>query len=149
MTGRAWSGLRARLAQPHKEAVIHPSVSHISLTRDGVVKAFGLSPELFQSLEDAGILTPQPDGAFDLASVAASLFNYGMANARAANDRLLAAAQALNDTLPALQRLSELPEHSGVEGEARERVTRELSQFFEVFSKALGRATATLQSGEE
>jgi hypothetical protein len=112
------------------------------------VKAFGLSPELFQSLEEAGVLTPQEDGAFDLASVAASLFNYGMANARAANERLLAAANALNETLPALQRLSELPQHAGLEGEVRETVVRELSQFFEVFSKALGRATATLQAGD-
>ena len=136
---------------PHRfwqERPITPAVSHISLTRDGVVKAFGLSPELFQSLEEAGILTPQEDGAFDLATVAAALFNYGMANARAANERLLAAAHALNETLPALQRLSELPEHAELEGDVREKVTRELSQFFEVFSKALGRATTTLQMGD-
>jgi hypothetical protein len=71
-----------------------------------------------------------------------------MANARAANERLLAAAHALNETLPALQRLSELPEHAELDGDVREKVTRELSQFFEVFSKALGRATTTLQMSD-
>ena len=121
-------------------------MSQISLTREGVAKAFGLSPEVFSALEEAGVLQPQPDGAFDLAAVAASLFNYGMANAKAANERLLAAAGALNDTLPALQRLSELPQHAELEGPARDKVTTELAQFFEVFSKALSRATQTLQA---
>ncbi len=97
-------------------------------------------------LEETKVLEPGPDGSFDLADVAARLFNYGMANARAANERLLAAATALSETLPALQRLSELPDHAELKGSVRERVTAELSQFFEVFSKALAQATQTLQS---
>ena len=133
-------------AKGQEERPIGPTVSQISLTREGVAKAFGLSPELFGALEDAGVLTAQEDGAFDLAAVAASLFNYGMANAKAANERLLAAAGALNDTLPALQRLSELAQHTGLDGPARDKVTTELAQFFEVFSKALSRATQTLQA---
>ncbi len=112
------------------------------------MKAFGLSPELFEALQSAGVLTPDPDGSYDLASVAANLFNYGMANARTANERLLAAASALNETLPALQQLSELPHHANLDGPAREAVTRELSRFFEVFSKALGRATEALQASD-
>ncbi len=112
------------------------------------MKAFGLSPELFEALQAAEVLKPEADGSFDLASVAANLFNYGMANARTANERLLAAASALNETLPALQRLSELPHHEDLDDAARGAVTRELSQFFEVFSKALGRATEVLQSSD-
>lgn len=112
------------------------------------MKAFGLSPELFEALRAAGVLEPEPDGSFDLATVAAHLFNYGMANARTANERLLAAASALNETLPALQRLSDLPHHGDLDDAARAAVTRELSQFFEVFSKALGRATEALQASD-
>jgi hypothetical protein len=41
-----------------------------------------------------------------------------------------------------------LPEHAELDGDVREKVTRELSQFFEVFSKALGRATTTLQMSD-
>ncbi|HEX2552859.1 MAG TPA: hypothetical protein VHL98_04105 [Microvirga sp.] len=112
------------------------------------MKAFGLSPELFEALHEAAVLKPEPDGAYDLASVAANLFNYGMANARTANQRLLAAASALNETLPALQRLSDLPHNDALDGPAREAVTRELSQFFEVFAKALGQATEVLQASD-
>ena len=83
------------------------------------MKAFGLSPELFEALQDAEVLKADADGSFDLASVAANLFNYGMANARTANERLLAAASALNETLPALQRLSDLPHHGELDDAAR------------------------------
>ena len=110
------------------------------------MKAFGLSPELFAALQDAEVLKADADGSFDLATVAANLFNYGMANARTANERLLAAASALNETLPALQRLSELPHHGDLDDAARKVVTTELSQFFEVFAKALGQATESLQA---
>ncbi len=112
------------------------------------MKAFGLSPELFEALQNAEVLKPEADGSFDLASVAANLFNYGMANARTANERLLAAASALNETLPALQRLSDLPQHADLDAAAREVVTQELSQFFQVFAKALGHATEVLQASD-
>ena len=55
---------------------------------------------------------------------------------------------ALNDALPALQRLSTLPDHAALEGEPRERVTAELSTFFNAFAGLMARATAALQAKE-
>ena len=120
--------------------------AQMSLTREGVAKAFALSPETQLSLEEAGVLGPEPDGTYDLVTVAANLFNYGMRNAQEANARLLAAASALNDTLPALERLSALADHAELDGPARERITQELARFFDVFSKALSRATESLKA---
>ena len=118
------------------------------MTREGVCKAFGLPPALFEALESAGVLTPAEDGAFELADVAAALFNYGVGRARSADEKLAAVASALNDALPALQRLSALPDHAGLEGEPRERVTAELATFFNVFAGLMARATAALQGKE-
>ena len=55
---------------------------------------------------------------------------------------------ALNDALPALQRLSTLPDHAALDGEPRERVTAELSTFFNAFAGLMARATAALQAKE-
>jgi hypothetical protein len=118
------------------------------MTREGVCKAFQLSPELLASLEAGGVLSPGEDGTFELADVAAALFNYGTQRARAADEKLAAVAGALNDALPALQRLSTLPDHAGLEGEARERVTMELATFFNGFAGLMARATAALQEKE-
>jgi hypothetical protein len=146
-----------RLAHPAKlchsagtpeERAIGPSVAHLKMTREGVCKAFGLSPELFEALESAEVLKPGEDGAFELADVAAALFNYGIQRARAADEKLAAVASALNDALPALQRLSTLPDHAALEGAPRERATAELSTFFNAFAGLMARATAALQGKE-
>lgn len=118
------------------------------MTREGVCKAFQLSPELFDSLEAAEVLQPGEDGMFELADVAAALFNYGVRRARAADEKLAAVAGALNDALPALQRLSTLADQAELEGEARERVTGELATFFNAFAGLMTRATAALQGNE-
>jgi hypothetical protein len=118
------------------------------MTREGICKAFQLSPDLLASLEAGGVLTPAEDGAFELAEVAAALFNYGIQRARAADEKLAAVASALNDALPALQRLSTLPDHAALEGEPRERVTAELSTFFNAFAGLMARATTALQAKE-
>jgi hypothetical protein len=118
------------------------------MTREGVSKAFGLSPELLEALESGGVLQAGEDGAFELSDVAAALFNYGIERARAADEKLTAVAAALNDALPALQRLSTLPDHAALEGEARERATAELSTFFNAFAGLMSRATAALQGKE-
>ena len=123
-------------------------VTSPKLTREGVGRAFHLSPELVQALEEAGILEAGPDGLFDLAVVAASLFNHGMARAKASDEKLAAVAAALNGALPALQRLSTLPDAAQLEGEPRQRVVLELSVFFTAFSKLLARATDALQENE-
>jgi thiamine biosynthesis lipoprotein ApbE len=117
------------------------------MTRDEVAKAFRLSPDLIDALEEAGVLTAGADGQFDLAVVAGSLFNYGMARARAADEKLTAVAGALNQALPALQRLSTLPDAAKLQGDVRQRVTLELSAFFTAFSELLVRATEALQDG--
>ena len=118
------------------------------MTREGVCKAFGLSPELLATLESAEVLRPGEDGAFEFADVAAALFNYGVQRARAADEKLAAVGSALNDALPALQRLSTLADHAALEGEPRERVTAELSTFFNAFAALMARATAALQGKE-
>ena len=115
------------------------------MTREGVCKAFQLSPDLLSSLEENGVLRPEEDGTFELADVAAGLFNYGVRRARAADEKLAAVAGALNDALPALQRLSTLPDHAALEGDARERATAELARFFNSFAGLMARATAALQ----
>ncbi|HEX8165554.1 MAG TPA: hypothetical protein VF601_07165, partial [Beijerinckiaceae bacterium] len=93
-----------RLAHPAKlchsagtpeERAIGPSVAHLKMTREGVCKAFGLTPELLEALESAGVLKPAEDGAFELADVAAALCNYGIARARAADEKLAAVGGAL------------------------------------------------------
>ena len=118
------------------------------MTREGVCKAFQLSPELLASLESGGVLKPGEDGAFELADVAAALFKYGIRRAQAADEKLAAVGTALNDALPALQRLSTLPDHAELQGDARERVTMELATFFNSFAGLMARATAALQEKE-
>ena len=118
------------------------------MTREGICKAFHLSPELLEVLEAGGILRAGEDGAFELVDVAAGLFNYGVRRARNADEKLAAVAGALNDALPALQRLSTLADNAALEGEARDRVTEELAAFFNSFAGLMSRATAALQERE-
>jgi hypothetical protein len=118
------------------------------LTREGIGRAFHLSPDLVQALEAAGVVEAGQDGLFDLAVVAASLFNHGMARAKASDEKLTAVAAALNGALPALQRLSRLPDTAQLEGEARQRVVLELSVFFTAFSSLLVKATEALQESD-
>src|SRR5215213_5120946 len=122
---RTFELCHAQGASP-RERAIGPNVTELKMTREGVCKAFGLSPELLEALESNAVLRPGEDGAFELSDVAA----------------------ALNDALPALQRLSTLPDHAALEGEPRERVTAELSTFFNAFAGLMARATAALQAKE-
>ena len=121
---------------------------NLRLTRDGLSKAFNLAPERIEALESAEVLTAGDDGCFDLTEVAAALFGYGLQRAHAADEKLAAVASALNDALPALHRLSTLADHAKLEGEIRERVTAELSTFFNAFAGLMGRATAALQKNQ-
>jgi hypothetical protein len=128
-----------------EDGTIGPSVANLRLTREGVCRAFSLSPDLLAALEADGVLNAGEDATFDLADVAAALFNYGMQRARGADEKLAAVASALNDALPALQRLSTLAETTQLQGEVRDRVTAELSTFFTAFAGLMSRATAALQ----
>lgn len=100
---------------------------------------------MLAALEADGVLKAGEDATFDLADVAAALFNDGIQRARAADEKLAAVGSALNDALPALQRLSTLAETAELEGEARQRVTAELATFFNAFAGLMARATAALQ----
>jgi hypothetical protein len=131
-----------------EDSVIGPSVANLKLTREGVCRAFNLSPDLLAALEADGVVKAGEDATFDLADFAAALFNYGLRRARGADEKLAAVAAALNDALPALQRLSTLADITEPEGEARERVTGELSTFFNAFAGLMSRATAALQGKE-
>lgn len=118
---------------------------NLKLTRDGVCRAYNLAPDVLEALEAEGVVKPEEDGTFDLADVAAALFNYGIRRSRGADEKVAAVAAALHDTLPALQRLSTLADAAQLEGDARERVTAELSAFFNAFAGLMSRATAALQ----
>jgi len=125
---------------------MQPNISTVRLTRDGIMRAFQLSADLVQSLEEAQIIRPDTDGMFDLAEVAAGLFNYGIQQGRDASLKLAEVGSALNDTLPALKRLATLPDNLKLEGEVRDKVTAELAVFFTAFSGLLTRATEALQA---
>lgn len=121
------------------------TISDLRLTREGVTKTFGLSPETLAQLEAAGVLQAGDDNLFDLAGVAAALFRFGLDRAALADRKVAAVAQAIGDVLPALQRLAELADRAGLQGEARERVTAELSAFFNGFAGLMTRAQAALE----
>ena len=120
------------------------SISDFRLTREGVCRTFKLSNETLEALERDGVLTPGPDNTFDVAGVAAAIFHFGMSRAVEAERKLGAVGAAIQEVLPALQRLSELPDHAALEGEVRDRVMVELSTFFTAFAGLLSRASATL-----
>lgn len=124
-------------------------ISDLRLTRDGVCRTFKLAPEMLQQLEGAGVLVPDGDHMFDVGGVAAALFHFGMSRSADADRKLAAVGTSLQDVLPALQRLAGLPDHLALEGEVREKVTAELSTFFNAFAALLGQATAVLREGEE
>ncbi len=129
-----------------EDPAIEANIPNPKLTREGICRAFNLPSQLMEALEKAGVLTAGEDETFDLTDVAAALFTYGMGRARAADEKLAAVANALNETLPALQRLATLPDNAALEGDARERVTVELSTFFNAFSSLLAKATEVLRA---
>lgn len=134
------------LTAPREDPAIDATIGALKLTREGVCRAFNLRPELLEALERGGVLRPGEDGVFDVADVAAALFNYGINRAKAADEKLAAVAHALNDALPALQRLATLPEAEELTGEAKNKVTVELSTFFSAFSGLLSKATEALKT---
>lgn len=121
------------------------TISDLRLTREGITKTFGLSPETVAQLEEVGVLRPGEDNLFDLAGVAAALFRFGLDRAARADRKVTAVASAIGDVLPALQRLAELAERAGLEGDAKERVTAELSAFFNAFAGLMTRAQSALE----
>ena len=120
------------------------SLSELRLTREGVCRTFGLSHEALEALESQGVLTPDVNHTFDLAGVAAALFHFGINEAAHAEQKLVTVATAIRDVLPALQRLSELPDRAMLDTWARERVAVELSAFFAAFSEMMARGSAAL-----
>ncbi len=99
----------------------------------------------------AGSLSSTPASAGDRLSPggAAALFHFGLNRAAEADRKLAAVGAALQEVLPSLQRLAGLADHLALEGEVRERVTGELSEFFNAFAGLLTQATAVLREGEE
>lgn len=121
------------------------TITDLRLTREGVTKTFGLSPETLAQLEEAGILQAGEDNLFELAGVAAALFRFGLDRAARADRKVTAVAEAIGDVLPALQRLAELADRADLQGEARVRATAELSAFFSAFAGLMTRAQAALE----
>ena len=120
------------------------SIADIRLTREGVCRTFGLSHEALEALEEQGVLAPDADNMFDLAGVAGAVFRFGLNQAAEAEQKLAAVAAALHDVLPALQRLSELPDRAMLDTWARDRVAVELSAFFNAFAELIARGSAAL-----
>jgi len=120
------------------------SLSGVRLTREGVCRTFGLSHAAFEALESQGVLKPDADHTFDLAESAAALVRFGLEQAAEAEQKLAAVADAMREVLPALQRLSELPDRAMLDAWARERVANELSAFFTAFAGMLARGSVAL-----
>ena len=120
------------------------SATAVRLTREGLCRAFGISHEVLDALEGQGVLTPDTDHTFDLAGAATALFQHGLGQAAEAERKLAAVASAIRDVLPALQQLSELSQRAALDGEARDRVTVELSAFFTAFATLIARGSAAL-----
>jgi hypothetical protein len=120
-------------------------MSDLRLTREGLCRTFQLTPETLAEFERAGILRPGEDNLFDLAQTAGALFGFGMSRAASAERKVGAVALAIQDVMPALQRLANLPDRAGLEGEARQRVTDELSAFFNAFAGLMTRAKDALE----
>jgi predicted RNA-binding Zn ribbon-like protein len=127
------------------------SLSSVRLTREGVCRAFGLSPAVLKILEAQGVLKPDADHTFDLTEAAATLVRFGLGQAAQAERKLAAVSEALRAISPALQRLSELPDRAMLDAWARERVADELAAFFTAFAALLARSSAALDGppGEE
>jgi len=118
------------------------SLSGVRLTREGVCRAFGLSPAVLKVLEAQGVLEPDTDHTFDLTEAAAALVRFGLGQAAQAERKLAAVSEALRAISPALQRLSELPDRAMLDAWARERVADELPALFTAFATLLARSSA-------
>ncbi len=121
-------------------------ISDLHLTRDGVCRTFGLSDEVLRALVEAGILAPNADNLFDMVGVAVATFRFGIDRTKLADAKLAAVAAALQGVLPALERLSALPDRAGLDGETRERAASEVAAFISAFAALLTQANEALSS---
>ncbi len=118
------------------------------LSRQEASETLGLDPDLLERLERGG-LEADREGTYDALELAAAVVRYGLNRQSAADQKLAQVGAALADVKPALERLSVLPDKTGLQGEPYERVMIEVAAFFTAFADVMNRATAALHAGGE
>jgi hypothetical protein len=123
--------------------------SELELTRDEACDAFDISSEVFDRIVQEAGLDPDRNGRYEPLELAAAAIRHARRRAEIANGTLQAVGACLSDAKPALERLADLADRSGLSGEAHHRATREVAAFFTTFAEVMNRATAALKAGEE
>jgi hypothetical protein len=119
------------------------------LSRESLIEALGLAPDVMARIERAGGLEADAKGLYDPLAVAAAAIRFGAARADAADRKVESVAAALAAVRPALERLADLPGRAGLQGEAHDKTMVEVAAFFTAFADAMNRATAVLTANDE
>jgi hypothetical protein len=119
------------------------------LSREEAAETLGVDPELLDRLERSGALRPDAEGTYDVLALAGAVVRHGLQRRSAADRKLAQVGVALGEVRPALERLSVLPDKTGLQGEAYERVMIEVAAFFTAFAAVMNKATAALNEGSE
>jgi hypothetical protein len=123
--------------------------SEPELTRDEACDAFDISSEAFDRIVQEAGLEPGRNGRYEPMQLAAAAIRYARRRAEITDGTLHTVGACLSEAKPALERLAELADRSGLSGEAHRRATREVAAFFTAFAEVMNRATAALKAGEE
>jgi hypothetical protein len=126
-----------------------PGTSDSRLSRETLIEALGLSPDVFARIERAGGLAADAKGSYDPLAFAAAAVRFGAARSAAADRKVESVAAALGEVRPALERLADLPGRAGLEGEDHDKTMIEIAAFFTAFAEAMNRATAVLTADED
>ena len=118
------------------------------LTRAAACEALGISPDILARIERAGDFAPEGE-ALDPLELATAAVRFGIARSEAADRKVESVAVALGQVRPALERLADLPNRAGLEGEGHDQAMIEVAAFFTAFADAMNRATAALSAEEE
>jgi hypothetical protein len=123
--------------------------SERGLTRDEACDAFDISSDVLDRIVQEAGLDPDRNGRYEPMELAAAAIRHARSRAEVADGTLRAVGACLSDAKPALERLADLADRSGLSGEAHRRATLEVAAFFTAFAEVMNRATAALKAGEE
>ena len=124
-------------------------MSDSRMSREALGEALGLSPDVVARIERDSTLAADAKGLFDPLAFAAAAARFGMARSAAADRKVESVAAALGEVRPALERLANLPDRAGLEGEGHRKAMAEVAAFFTAFADAMNRATAVLTAEED
>jgi len=119
-------------------------MSDSRLSRESLSEALGISPDALAMIERSGGLAVDAEGRIDPLELAAAAVRFGIARSAAADRKVESVAAALAKVRPALERLADLPNRAGLEGEDHDNTMIEVAAFFTAFAEAMNRATAVL-----